>query len=132
MKYARLACLLVVFATSASTARATTIVPMSDEDLAVSVRAIVEGRVVSREAAWDRLLQLHHAIRPKPKGKPTFRLVVQMHGEHGYRRVDAHKALARGLAGKLPAAWRHVDEDAAVEIWLTIQGTWLGRHFSAK
>src|SRR5262249_37302795 len=29
-----------------------------------------------REARWDRLLQFHHAVRPKPKGKPTFRLVV--------------------------------------------------------
>ncbi len=75
-----------------------------------------------REARWDRILQFHHAVRPKPKGKPTFRLVVQMTGEHGYRRVDARKALARGLAGKLPASWRHADENAAVEIWLTIHG----------
>ena len=79
-------------------------------------------RWTAREAAWDRLLQLHHAIRPKPKGKPTFRLVVQMRGEHGYRRIDAQKALVRGLAGKLPSGWRHVEEDAAIEIWLTIQG----------
>jgi tRNA (guanine6-N2)-methyltransferase len=75
-----------------------------------------------REARWDRLLQVHHGIRPKPKGKPTFHLVVQMTGEHGYRRLDARKALARGLAGKLPASWRHADENAAVEIWLTIHG----------
>ncbi|HYT91508.1 MAG TPA: methyltransferase, partial [Gemmataceae bacterium] len=60
------------------------------------------------------------AITPKPKGKPTYRLVTQMHGSHGYRRVDAGKALARGLAGKLPASWRHADENAAVEIWLSI------------
>src|SRR5262249_21436619 len=38
------------------------------------------------------------------------------------RRVDAHKALARGLAGKLPASWRYAEENAAVEIWLTIHG----------
>src|SRR5262249_30308654 len=31
-----------------------------------------------REARWDRLLQFHHVVRPKPRGKPTFRLVVQM------------------------------------------------------
>src|SRR6187399_856891 len=29
------------------------------------------------EADWNRLLQIHHGIRPKPKGKPTFRLVTQ-------------------------------------------------------
>src|SRR5581483_11332324 len=63
-----------------------------------------------------------HAIRPKPKGKPTFHLVTQMTGEHGYRRTDARKALVRGLAGKLPASWRQVEENAAVEIWLTIHG----------
>src|SRR5262249_33087236 len=57
-----------------------------------------------------------------PKGKPTVRLVVQMHGKHGYRRVDAQKALVRGLAGKLPASWQQVEENAAVEIWLTIEG----------
>jgi 23S rRNA G2445 N2-methylase RlmL len=46
-----------------------------------------------------------------------------MTGEHGFRRIDARKALAEGLAGKLPASWRHAEEDAAVEIWLTIEGT---------
>jgi 23S rRNA G2445 N2-methylase RlmL len=79
-------------------------------------------RWTEREANWDLLLRLHHAIRPKPKGKPTYRLVAQMEGHHGYRRTDARQALARGLAGKLPASWRHVEENAAVEVWLTIHG----------
>src|SRR5580658_2900209 len=51
-------------------------------------------RWTARDADWQRLLQLHHAIRPKPKGKPTYRLVTQMTGEHGYLRRDARKALA--------------------------------------
>jgi tRNA (guanine6-N2)-methyltransferase len=71
---------------------------------------------------WAKLLQLHHAVTPKPGGKPTYRLVAQMTGEHGYRRADALKALARGMAGKLPASWRPADENAAVEIWLVIHG----------
>jgi len=79
-------------------------------------------RWTDREADWQNLLRIHHAIRPKPKGKPTYRLVVQMSGEHGYRRIDAQKSLAQGLAGKLPASWRHADENASVEIWLTIDG----------
>src|SRR5262245_46805241 len=79
-------------------------------------------RWTARDVDWPRLLQIHHAIRPKPKGKPTFRLVTQMTGEHGYRRRDAHEALARGLVGKLPAGWRHAEENAAVEVWLTIHG----------
>src|SRR5947209_7703304 len=79
-------------------------------------------RWTAHDADWNNLLRLHHAVRPKPKGKPTYRLVAQMNGEHGYRRVDARKALAQGLAGKLPASWRHAEENAAVEIWLTIHG----------
>lgn len=75
-----------------------------------------------RDADWDGLLKLHHAVRPKPKGKPTYRLVVQMTGQHGYRRADAAQALARGLGNKLPASWRYAEENAAVEIWLIIHG----------
>src|SRR6516162_1250407 len=80
-------------------------------------------RWTAREADWGRLLRLHHAVRPKPKGKPTYRLVTQMTGEHGFRRVDAREALARGLAGKFPASWHPAEENPAVEFWLTIQGT---------
>jgi 23S rRNA G2445 N2-methylase RlmL len=79
-------------------------------------------RWTAREANWDQLLRIHHATRPKPKGKPTYRLVTQMTGEHGYLRRDARKALAEGLAGKLPANWRPAEDNAAVEIWLTIHG----------
>src|SRR5262249_22017428 len=50
------------------------------------------------------------------------RLVTQMSGQHAYRRVDAGKVLAKGLTGKLPASWRHAEENASVEIWLTING----------
>src|SRR5205814_10381166 len=69
---------------------------------------------------WANLLRLHHAVRPKPKAKPTYHLVAQMEGVHGYRRVDALKAMARGLAGKFPASWKPADENAAIEVWLTI------------
>lgn len=77
-------------------------------------------RWTAREPDWPLLLRLHHAARPKPKGKPSYRLVVQMNGHHGYFRRDARKALARGLEGKLPASWPHVEDNAAIEIWLTI------------
>jgi 23S rRNA G2445 N2-methylase RlmL len=80
-------------------------------------------RWTAREPDWARLLRIHHAIRPKPKGKPTYRLVTQMTGTHGYRRRDAGKALAQGLAGKFPGSWRPAEENAAVEVWLTIHGS---------
>jgi tRNA (guanine6-N2)-methyltransferase len=79
-------------------------------------------RWTDRSVRWDNLLRIHHAVRPKPKGKPTYRLVAQMEGVHGYRRVDALKAMSRSLAGKLPDSWRHAEENASVEIWLTIRG----------
>src|SRR5207248_624155 len=37
-------------------------------------------------------------------------------------RREARKALAEGLVGKFPPSWRHVEENAAIEIWLTIHG----------
>src|SRR5262249_12536523 len=38
---------------------------------------------------WDLLLKVHHAVTPKPAGKPTVHFVTQMDGVHGYRRIDA-------------------------------------------
>jgi tRNA (guanine6-N2)-methyltransferase len=79
-------------------------------------------RWTARDANWDLLLKLHHSVRPKPKGKPSYHLVAQMTGVHGYRRIDAMKAMAQGLAGKLPASWRPAEENAALEVWITIHG----------
>jgi tRNA (guanine6-N2)-methyltransferase len=79
-------------------------------------------RWTAREADWPSLLRIHHALRPKPKGRPTYHLVAQMEGQHGYLRRDARKALAQGLAGTVPESWRPVEENAAVEFWLTIHG----------
>ncbi len=80
-------------------------------------------RWTAHDADWDALLRVHHSVRPKPKGKPTVRIITQMRGKHVYQRASARKALLKGLAGKLPASWRHVDENASLEIWLTIDGT---------
>jgi tRNA (guanine6-N2)-methyltransferase len=77
-------------------------------------------RWTAREADWPQLLRIHHTLRPKPKGRPTYRLVTQMEGQHAYLRRDAREALARGLAGAVPDSWRIAEENAAVEFWLTI------------
>jgi tRNA (guanine6-N2)-methyltransferase len=75
-----------------------------------------------RDVEWQKLLQIHHSMTPKPKGKPSFRLVVQMTGEHGYRRIDARKAFWQGLQQHIPTSWREADENASIEFWLTIHG----------
>lgn len=77
-------------------------------------------RWTARDADWAYLLRLHHAIRPKPKGKPTVRFVAQMEGHHAYQRRDAAKAFGQGLAGQFPESWKLAEENAAVEFWLTI------------
>lgn len=77
----------------------------------------------ARDADWKTLLQVHHQVRPKPQGKPSFRVVVQMTGEHAYRRMDASKAFWKGLERFVPASWREAEENAAVEFWLTIRGS---------
>jgi 23S rRNA G2445 N2-methylase RlmL len=77
-------------------------------------------RWTAREPDWQQLLAIHHKIRPKPKGKPTYRLVTQMDGHHAYQRRDAGRSLARGLAGHFPSSWRPAEENAAIEVWLSI------------
>jgi len=71
-------------------------------------------------ADWPTLLRIHHAIRPRPRGKPSYRLVAQMEGKHAYLRKDVAKALARGLAGHFPDSWKPAEENASVEAWLSI------------
>lgn len=71
---------------------------------------------------WPALFRWHHQLRPRKRGKPTFHLVCQMQGEHGYRRIDAEEALRAALRPVLPTGWHEVDENAWLEIWLTIHG----------
>lgn len=71
---------------------------------------------------WNRLFRIHHAIRPKTKGKPTFHIVCQMQGEHGYKRYDAHQAIVDGLRNKVPPGLIAQEENAWLEVWLTIRG----------
>jgi len=70
---------------------------------------------------WDKLFKLHQQVREMPR-KPTFHLVCQMQGEHGYRRVDALDAMGEGLRGRIPPQWLPADENAWLEIWLVVNG----------
>jgi 23S rRNA G2445 N2-methylase RlmL len=79
-------------------------------------------RWTAKDGDWDYLFRLHHNLRPLTKGKPTYHFVTQMEGEHGYRRKDARKAFIEGLFNKIPAGWREVEENAYLEVWLTIHG----------
>ncbi|MBM3981248.1 MAG: methyltransferase [Planctomycetes bacterium] len=74
----------------------------------------------ARKPDWEHLFKLHHRLRPKTKGRPTYHVVCQMQGEHGFRRADARAAFVEGLAGKIPNGWHYNNENAWLEIWLTI------------
>lgn len=75
----------------------------------------------AKKPDWDRLFKLHHTIRPKTKGRPTFNVICQMQGEHGYRRHDAREAFVAGLDGVIKPGWQFSNENAWLEIWLTIK-----------
>lgn len=77
----------------------------------------------AKQVDWPTLFKLHHAIRPRPRGRPSYHLVTQMTGQHVYFRKHAQQALARGLAGHIPESWRYADEGASFEVWLTIHGS---------
>jgi len=74
----------------------------------------------NRKPDWPHLFKLHHKLRPKTKGRPTYHVVCQMQGEHGFRRADARAAFIAGLEGKIPHGWQYSNENAWLEIWLTI------------
>lgn len=75
----------------------------------------------ARKPDWEHLFKLHHKIRPKTKGRPTYHIVCQMQGEHGFRRADAREAFLAGLGGVIPHGWQYSNENAWLEIWLTIR-----------
>ena len=79
-------------------------------------------RWTARDVDWQHLLRIHQQVRPRPKGRPTYRLVAQMEGTHGYLRKHARQALARGLMRHIPNSWLEAEENAHVEVWLSIDG----------
>lgn len=74
----------------------------------------------SREADWTKLISLHQQIRPKRHTRMTFRYVVQMEGERAFFRRDARETFAKAVARHIPPKWAHVEENADIEFWLTI------------
>lgn len=87
---------------------------------AIDLRTIRDW--TAKRVAWNDLFRIHHQLRPKFKGKPTYRIVCQMQGEHGYRRRDALTAFLEGLNKHIPAGWSEAEENAWLELWLTIHG----------
>jgi len=70
--------------------------------------------------AWERAAKLHRRARPGKVKRGTYRVVAQMRGRHGFRRVDARRAVEGVLAACFPR-WKRVSEEAHVEVWVHLQ-----------
>jgi tRNA (guanine6-N2)-methyltransferase len=90
-------------------------VPTSRAGLA-AVRAAV-GKGPAFEEAVDRAF----TVRPRRRGKTTFRVIARKAGDHAFRRVDLQKAVELGVVDRLPT-WRLVEDDAQIEVWVSLIG----------
>lgn len=74
--------------------------------------------IVLTSRALAPALKLLASIRKRPA--KTFRVVSRLSGSHGFRRVDAQRAVESALRTRL-TDMRHLDEDEAdVEFWVSI------------
>lgn len=74
----------------------------------------------TKDADWNHLIHLHHQVHPLTKGRPTYRIITQMEGTHGYHRKDAQRAFTKAITSKIPASWKMVEDNSHLEFWLTI------------
>jgi tRNA (guanine6-N2)-methyltransferase len=70
--------------------------------------------------AWDVAADLHRRTRPRKVKRTTFRVVAQMWGRHGFRRVDIQRAVEGVVAARFPN-WKQVPDEAHLEVWLHLQ-----------
>lgn len=83
------------------------------------IRSTIAG-AQSLDAAVTTALQ----VRPRRRGKPSFRVVARKAGRHAYRRVDVQRAAERALLDRFPR-WRLVEDDAQLEVWVSLVGALL-------
>jgi 23S rRNA G2445 N2-methylase RlmL len=69
---------------------------------------------------WDAAAELHRRARPSQVKRTTCRVVAQMQGRHGFRRVDAQRAVQGVVAARFPR-WKWVSDDAHLEVWVHLQ-----------
>lgn len=76
-------------------------------------------RAIADSALLETAVSSAIAVRPRRKGKVSFRVIARKAGTHSYRRVDMQAAVERALAGRFPA-WRLVEDDAWLEVWVSL------------
>ncbi len=78
-------------------------------------------KAIADSAMLEAAVSSAIAVRPRRKGKVTFRVIARKAGTHSYRRVDIQTAVERTLAARFPA-WRLVEDDAWLEVWVSLVG----------
>jgi tRNA (guanine6-N2)-methyltransferase len=77
--------------------------------------ATLNADLAAALAMWRHL---HEGRQPR-----TWRVISQKTGTHDFRRVDAGKAVYDALLRVMPHGLQHVADEAALEIWLWLNGS---------
>lgn len=88
-------------------------IPSSRSGLSAVRTSVARGPMF--ESAVVRALM----VRPRRRGKTTFRVISRKTGDHAFRRVDLQRAVELGVMDRFPA-WRLVEDDAQIEVWVSL------------
>lgn len=78
-------------------------------------------RNMMRSKGFEPALRLFHQMHPRRRfgGKVPFRIIARQATRASYRRIDAQRAIEKGVAARTDYKWRF-HETGALELWLTI------------
>jgi 23S rRNA G2445 N2-methylase RlmL len=83
---------------------------------------VVVQEVIEQSRYLDVGLRTYREIKKPGANKRTrFKVVARKQGGgHSYRRIDVQRAVEQGVLRRYNRQWRVVEDDADVEIWLTL------------
>lgn len=96
------------------------------QELELGRRGLEQLATLARTSSdWDPALRLHGELTGGRRGRriSTYRVISRAQGERGYKRSEAGEAVAAGLRARLASRWKRVEDDAQVEVWLTLLDT---------
>jgi 23S rRNA G2445 N2-methylase RlmL len=89
--------------------------PTSREALRLLESTATRTPTIAAGLALERQAHPNHGGR----GKLRYRVIARQVGTAAYRRVDAQRAIERGIAARPDHQWR-LEEEGALEFWLTL------------
>ncbi len=79
-------------------------------------------QAIEREALVEQAVRVFRKQR-KLSPRLTYRIVTRLEGQHQYRRKDVEQAAQKGLERRFGDAWKLVEEEADLEVWVNLLGT---------